>query len=240
MSQAIEPEFIVGPLSKTLRGHTPSLAALPRRELFSSRSHPKPKWRASWSLAGGHEVRARVTSSPRQLGRHAFRRAARDVEVDCATCMIWRRQHRHRQRRACARTGLRRELLPTNNSDRQEDVASGRRVRKTATAALSLTSAIGWHRVCSTLMLVSVSHCAQSQVQDAPGLIGAWVRVHPHDAPLEREGVRRNNAKNESGLLPKFQNDECLSSMRAQRWGRETRESSAGLRQLAGTRCRGG
>ena len=47
----------------------------------------------------------------------------------------------------------------------------------------------------------------------APGLIGAWVRVHPHDAPLEREGVRRNNAKNESGLLPKFQNDECLSSI---------------------------
>ena len=161
-----------------------------------------------------------MTSSPRQLGRHAFRRAARDVEVDCATCMIWRRQHRHRQRRACARTGLRRELLPTNNSDRQEDVASGRRVRKTATAALSLTSAIGWHRVCSTLMLVSVSHCAQSQVQDAPGLIGAWVRVHPHDAPLEREGVRRNNAKNESCLLPKFQNDECLSSMCVRRWQR--------------------
>ena len=57
-------------------------------------------------------------------------------------------------------------------------------------------------------------------MQDAPGLIGAWVRVHPHDAPLEREGVRRNNAKNESGLLPKFQNDECLSSMRVRAGGR--------------------
>ena len=61
---------------------------------------------------------------------------------------------------------------------------------------------------------------AESQVQDASGLIGAWVRVHPHDAPLEREGVRRNNAKNESGLLPKFQNDGCLSSMRVRRWQR--------------------
>ena len=44
--------------------------------------------------------------------------------------------------------------------------------------------------------------------------------LHPHGTPLEREGVRRSNAKNESGLLPKFQNDECLSSMRVRAGGR--------------------
>ena len=79
-------------------------------------------------------------------------------------------------------------------------------------------------------------------------MIGVRVRVHPHGTPLEREGVRRSNAKNESGLLPKFQNDECLSRVTcvcAETRDRqvalaETRESSAGLRQLAGTRRRGG
>ena len=43
-------------------------------------------------------------------------------------------------------------------------------------------------------------------------MIGVRVRVHPHGTPLEREGVRRSNAKNESGLLPKFQNDLSVSS----------------------------
>jgi hypothetical protein len=43
-------------------------------------------------------------------------------------------------------------------------------------------------------------------------MTGVRVRVHPHGTPLEREGVRRSNAKNESGLLPKFQNDLSESS----------------------------
>ena len=158
----MSPKSRSGPSQDVTGAHTFARGAAAPRTFFIPFPSEAEMASESELFAGGHEVRARVTSSPRQLGRHAFRRAARDVEVDCATCMIWRRQHRHRQRRACARTGLRRELLPTNNSDRQEDVASGRRVRKTATAALSLTSAIGWHRVCSTLVLVSVSLRAES------------------------------------------------------------------------------
>ena len=46
-------------------------------------------------------------------------------------------------------------------------------------------------------------------------MIGVRVRVHPHGTPLEREGVRRSNAKNESGLLPKFQNDLSVELLRA-------------------------
>ena len=84
-------------------------------------------------------------------------------------------------------------------------------MRKTAIAVLSLKS-IGWHRVCSTLALVArvTVICALSRRRGL--MIGVRVRVHPHGTPLEREGVRRSNAKNESGLLPKFQNDLSVSS----------------------------